>query len=222
MMGLSMWGPSDVVSGMRAILGWTDDAVGVIAALPERISGLLDDVDVLIVRITAVADRVDAVIDRTEGVITRAADVADGADGVVTKAGAVAADAAGVIDQSTAVAERAGEVVAQAAGTSSAAGTLLSTYAPIAEQAAPLARRFVEEFSPEELHAAIRLIDQLPALTEHLETDIMPILATLDRVGPDVHDLLDVLKDVRQAINGIPGFGYFRRRGERDDAEAGP
>jgi hypothetical protein len=52
-----------------------------------------------------------------------------------------------------------------------------------------------------------------------METDIMPILATLDRVGPDVHELLEQLKEVRQAIQGIPGLGFFRRRGERADAE---
>jgi hypothetical protein len=69
------------------------------------------------------------------------------------------------------------------------------------------------------VHAAIRLVDQLPQLTEHLETDIMPILATLDRVGPDVHELLEQLKQVRQAIQGIPGLRYFSRRGEREDAE---
>ena len=46
-----------------------------------------------------------------------------------------------------------------------------------------------------------------------METDILPILATLDRVGPDVHELLDVLKEVRQAINGIPGFTFLRKRG---------
>jgi hypothetical protein len=46
----------------------------------------------------------------------------------------------------------------------------------------------------------------------------MPILATLDRVGPDVHELLDVLKDVRQALLGVPGFKMLRRRGaEKED-----
>ena len=231
--GLPVWGPGDLIGGMRALLGWTDEAVGVVAALPERVSGLLDDVDVLLARITDLVDRVESVAARAErvvakagsvadsadSVVARADAVADGADGVVAKAGEVAADASGVIEHATAVANRAGEVVAQASDTSGAAHDLVVTYAPIAEQAAPLARRFVAEFSTEELHAAIRLVDQLPALTEHVETDIMPILATLDRVGPDVHELLDVLKDVRQAINGIPGFGYFRRRGERDGVE---
>ena len=47
----------------------------------------------------------------------------------------------------------------------------------------------------------------------------MPILATLDRVGPDVHELLEQLKQVRQAIQGIPGLRYFSRRGEREDTQ---
>jgi ABC-type transporter Mla subunit MlaD len=233
--GLPVWGPGEIIDGMRAVLGWTDDAVAVVGALPERITALLDDVEELVARISTLVGRVEGVAGRAEGLIgsidatvarvdplmARVAAVADGAQAVVLRAGAVADGADGVIGRATAVADRANEVVAQASDTSGAARQLLRTYLPIAEQAAPLARRFVSEFSEEELHAAIRMVDQLPALTEHLETDIMPILATLDRVGPDVNELLDVLKDVRQAINGIPGFSYFRRRGGRDDVENG-
>ena len=90
--------------------------------------------------------------------------------------------------------------------------------ARLAERAASLAHRFVDELSEQEVHAAIKLIDHLPAVTEHMEQDIMPILATLDRVGPDVHELLNVTRDLRQAIVGVPGFAFFRRRGEdRED-----
>ena len=109
------------------------------------------------------------------------------------------------------------ELLAGAGTLAESASGLLDTYQPIAAQAAPLARRFVQEFSEDELVAAIRLVDQLPRLTEHMESDIMPLLATLDRVGPDVHELLNQLREVRQAINGIPGFRMFRRRGEEFD-----
>jgi hypothetical protein len=96
---------------------------------------------------------------------------------------------------------------------------MLTLYQPIAEKAAPLARRFVEEFSEEEVQAAIKLIDQLPDLTHHVITDVMPILVTLDKVGPDVHELLNQLDEIRQAINGIPGFRLLRRRGEEKEKE---
>lgn len=78
---------------------------------------------------------------------------------------------------------------------------------------------FLEEFSAHEIQAAIRLVDELPRLAAHLNDDIMPILGTLNRVGPDLHELLDVAKDVRQAIQGIPGFDFLRRRGEDKDAD---
>lgn len=74
--------------------------------------------------------------------------------------------------------------------------------------------KFVEEFSAHELQAAIAMVDELPRLARHLAEDVMPLLGTLDHVGPDIHELLDVVKDVRQAILGIPGFEYLRRRGE--------
>ncbi|MGD9525964.1 hypothetical protein [Pseudonocardia sp.] len=215
--GLPVWGPADVLDGMRALVGWTDEAVTVVGGLPERVSALLDEIEGLVGRVGALADRIDGVVDRVEGVVTRADAVAEQADVIVVRAGSAADGAAVVIEQATAVAARAGEVVAHASDTSGSARDLLTTYLPIAEQAAPLARQFVSEFSQDELHALIRLVDHMPAFTEHLEDDIMPILATLDRVGPDVHELLDVLKDVRQAINGIPGFAYFRRRGSDGD-----
>jgi methyl-accepting chemotaxis protein len=80
--------------------------------------------------------------------------------------------------------------------------------------------QFVEEFSAHEVQAAIRLVDELPRLAEHINNDVLPILGTLNRVGPDIHELLEVVKDVRQAILGIPGFDYLRRRGEGKDEDA--
>lgn len=91
---------------------------------------------------------------------------------------------------------------------------LLDLYRPMLERAAPLTRRFVDDLAPEEIDAAIKLVDELPALAHHLSEDILPILETLDRVGPDLSELLDVTKDRRRAIDGIPGFSFLKRRGE--------
>src|SRR5581483_4405480 len=84
-------------------------------------------------------------------------------------------------------------------------------YEPLATEAAPLARRFVEELSEGEIIAAIRLIDQLPALAGHMESEIMPILNTMNRVGPDINELLKVVKDLGRAFDGVPGLGMLRR-----------
>jgi hypothetical protein len=78
---------------------------------------------------------------------------------------------------------------------------------------------FVEEFSAHEVTAAIKLVDELPRLSRHLTEDVLPILGTLQQVGPDLHELLEVANDVRQAILGIPGFEFLRRRGEDKEEE---
>ncbi|HYN96908.1 MAG TPA: hypothetical protein VES42_23955, partial [Pilimelia sp.] len=114
-----------------------------------------------------------------------------------------------------AVAERAAGVVARADTAAAGAAGLLAAYEQPLLRAAPMADRFVAQLSAEEVDAAIRLVDELPRLTDHLTTNVLPILRTLDRVGPDIHDLLDVTRDLKLAIAGIPGLGMLRRRGDR-------
>ncbi len=203
--GVSVPGPFDVLGAAQAAAGWSARALEAAAGLPERLAAVLDDVEHLVRRVNAVADRADELVDRAAGVVGTAEKITATADRVVHDAAEITA--------------RAGRIVDEAETTTVAAGEILQVYKPIAGRAAPLAKRFVDELTEEEIHAAIKLIDHLPALTESLESDILPILGTLDRVGPDVHELLDVLKDVRQAINGIPGFRFFRRRGEEQEAE---
>lgn len=79
---------------------------------------------------------------------------------------------------------------------------------------------FAKEFGEHEVRAAIEMVDELPRLARHLNEDVLPILTTLGQVGPDMHELLEVANDVRQAILGIPGFDYLRRRGEDKDEAA--
>ena len=38
-------------------------------------------------------------------------------------------------------------------------------------------------------------------------------------MGPDVHDLVDVVQDLRQIVKGFPGSRLFRRRGAEEIAQ---
>jgi len=240
-LGSLLRSPSDLAAAARSVLGWTDEAVQVVAALPARVAALVDEAERLVVRVGETLDRVDAAVGRVEGVVGdaqalvgrvddvagRAAEVAESAAGVAESAAGVADRAGSVADRAGSVADRADQVVDQiipvtgaaegvleSVGTTSAgAQALLEVFQPMTERGAPLLQHFIDEFSVEELQALIKLVDQVPQFTEHMETDIMPILATLDRVGPDMHELLEVLKDVRLAIQGVPGLSLFRRRG---------
>jgi len=226
-LGSLLRSPSDLAAAARSVLGWTDEAVQVVAALPARVAALVDEAERLVVRVGETLDRVDAAVGRVEGVVGDAQALVGRVDDVAGRAAEVAESAAGVADRAGSVADRADQVVDQiipvtgaaegvleSVGTTSAgAQALLEVFQPMTERGAPLLQHFIDEFSVEELQALIKLVDQVPQFTEHMETDIMPILATLDRVGPDMHELLEVLKDVRLAIQGVPGLSLFRRRG---------
>jgi hypothetical protein len=151
-------------------------------------------------------------VDEATAVAARAALVVDGAGAAVTGASALVSDAGRITDAASGVVE-------QASATSVEARTLLDGYAPALRRAAPLAVRFIEELTPEEVTAAIRMIDELPQLRKHLTEDVMPLLGKLDQVGPDLHSLLEVTNDLHLAIIGLPGLKMLRRRGEERVAE---
>ena len=196
--------PSDLAAAARSVLGWTDEAVQVVADLPARVAALLDEAERLVTRVGDTLDRVDAVTGRVDAVVDRVERVTGNTEQVVERIIPVTGAADAVLES--------------VGATSAGAHALLEVFQPMAERGAPLLQHFIDEFSVDELHALIRLIDHVPQFTEHMEADIMPVLAKLDQVGPDVHELLDVLKDVRLAIQGLPGFSRFRRRGaDRED-----
>ncbi len=197
--------PSDLAAAARSVLGWTDEAVQLVADLPARVAALVDQAERLVSRVGDTLDRVDAAVDRVDAVV----------DGVERTAGR----ADQVVERIIPITGAADAVLESVGATSARAQALLEVFSPMAERSAPLLQHFIDEFSVEELHALIRLIDQVPQFTAHMETDIMPVLAKLDQVGPDVHELLDVLKDVRLAIQGLPGFSLFRRRGADREEE---
>jgi methyl-accepting chemotaxis protein len=150
------------------------------------------------------ADVVRWSVDTATSVPRRVLDLLSAAETVVVRAGEL-------VDRTEKVIGEAEEAVGDARRVTADAREQLTATRPLVE--------FMEEFSAHEVRAAIKLVDELPRLSRHLNEDILPILSTLNQVGPDLHDLLEVANDVRQAILGIPGFDFLRRRGEDKDSE---
>ena len=142
----------------------------------------------------------------TVGTTTAAASVPGRVLSLLTAAESVVARADELVRRTEKVVVGAEKAVADAARVTTEAQAQVTAAQPLI--------KFVEEFSAHEVQAAIKLVDELPRLSEHLNEDVLPMLTTLNRVGPDLHELLDVVKDVRQAILGIPGFDFLRKRGE--------
>jgi uncharacterized protein YoxC len=199
---------------LGSVVNTAVDTTTAVVAVPGRVLGLIGEVEQLVRKVNGTVDDINAIIGKAGALVDRTGSVVADAEKAVDEVRAITASASDV-------AERAGLVVTTAGHTAHTANELITIYEPIAKQAQPLAKRFVDELSPHEIEAAIKLIDELPVLTEHLTSDILPILATLDRVGPELHQLLEVTNDVRQAILGIPGFGFMRRRGEKKEGDEG-
>ena len=219
--------PAALFDLTRFAVDQASSAATTLAGLPARAFSVLDSAEALVRRIGTIVDRVETTLDRTERIVEAAEETIDQVRSVTALATApieqatrVAAAAAVVVAEAERVASRAASMVARTEVTAATADELLAAYAGTLRKGAPMASRFVEQLTPEEVDAAIRLVDELPKLTAHLTSDVLPILATLDRVGPDIHDLLNVTRDLKLAIAGIPGLAMLRRRGEGRSSDA--
>lgn len=188
---------------MRLPLPGPTAVLGSAAALGEAVDtalGLLPRAAAAMTRVEALLDRVEAVVERSERVVATADQAAvrthatlDRVEVVTTQAARHSDAAAGVLDRVDA--------------------SLLS-WEPTLRRLSPAAEKFAKALETSEVDAAIALVDRLPTVLEHLENDVLPILSTLDRVGPDLHEVLEVVEDLRRVITGLPGIGLLRKRGE--------
>jgi hypothetical protein len=63
------------------------------------------------------------------------------------------------------------------------------------------------------------LIDHLPTVTLQVERDVLPVMASLGSVAPDLHELLDVSRELNEILGKIPGIGRLKRRVEEEDED---
>lgn len=182
-------GPTAVLGSAAALAEAVDTALGLLpraAAAMTRVEGLLDRVEAVVERSELVVETADKAAVRTHSTLDRVE--------VVTTAAARHSDAAaGVLDRIDA--------------------SLLS-WEPTLRRLSPAAEKFAKALEANEVDAAIALVDRLPTVLEHMENDVLPVLTTLDRVGPDLHEMLEVVEDLRRVITGLPGIGLLRKRGE--------
>jgi ABC-type transporter Mla subunit MlaD len=188
-MRLSLPGPGAVISGATAAAEAVETAIG------------------LVPRAVAALDRVEALLDRLDG-------VADRADAAVTVGAAAAGRTEAVLATAEIVTRDAGRQVEGASGVMQRLDVLLQQWEPPLRSLLPSVRRFSEALSPGEVDAAIGMVDRLPQILEHLESDVLPMLQQLDRVGPDLHAILEVVEDLRKVVTGLPGVGLLRKHAD--------
>lgn len=236
-------GPSDLVTAAEGLR----DLVTHSLALVPRVVTAVGQVELLLDRVSVLLARVEAVVDRAEDAVGGVADVKDRADAAVTAvqetrrqadetiagvaetrrkadeaiAGVVgtrakADEAIAGVDGTRAAAD---QLVGRAGGLLDSVSPLVTEYRPALEKLAPVLRRITDSLDADEVQALVTLLDRLPTLVTHLDEDVLPVLASLDQVAPDVHALLDTVQDLRELAKGFPGSKLFRRRGAEEIAE---
>jgi hypothetical protein len=113
------------------------------------------------------------------------------------------------------------DLVRGAAEPLSRATALVSAMEPSLTKLQPTLERLAETTDPREVDALVGLVDHLPLLVDRLERDILPILGTLTSVAPDLHDLLDVSRELNGMLAKIPGMGRIKQRVDEQQADAG-
>lgn len=111
------------------------------------------------------------------------------------------------------------DVIASVATTSARAEVLLDRFEPPLTTLLPVLDRLAETTEPHEVDALVALVDHLPVLSQRVETDVLPVLTTLSSVAPDLHDLLDVSRELNEMLAKLPGMGRIKKRVDRQQEE---
>lgn len=139
--------------------------------------------------------RLVALLERAEGLVDQIADVTDRADELVERAGAATT--------------KAEELTASAESLVKRSEALLEPVESLAPKGLPMLEQVVASISPDEIEAIKSMFDRLPGM-----------LNQVDRIGPDVAEILDSVKDLSRAASGIPGMQSAMKRGARKADEA--
>ncbi len=166
----------------------------------------IEDAVTLVPRLVTIVGRVESLLDRVDVLVERIEGTAERADESLRALAALDVAASNLVVSVERTTERAEAV--------------LDLYETPLRSLAPSVRSFTEKLEPAEVGAMIELVDRLPRLVKHLNEDLFPILTTLDRVAPDLHQLLEIAQDVQVALGGLPGMGWVRKRAEKEEEEA--
>lgn len=172
---------------LAALAKGTDQVEALLGAVP-RVLALLDQAEVLLVRAFAAVDQVEA----------------------------VTADAAGVTARAGVVVDRSETMVARSDGLVARLATLLDALEGPLTALQPTLQTLADTTHPDEVAALVTLVDHLPELTMRVERDVLPVMTTLGTVAPDLHDLLDVSRELNEMLGKLPGLGRIKRRVEEE------
>lgn len=138
--------------------------------------------------------------------------LAERVTGLLATAEQLLADAGELIARIETTRAAADDLVGRTDATVARADGLIGRLEPALNQLQPTLERLAETTDPHEVDAMVAIVDQLPLLAAKVETEIIPVLQTLSSVAPDLHDLLDVSRELNGMLAKLPGMGRIKKR----------
>lgn len=136
----------------------------------------------------------------------------EGATAAIARVRTISEDAAAVVARTSTVVDRAEVQVARVTA-------LVDALEPSLTRLQPTLETLADTTHPDEVAALVRLVDHLPELTDRVEGEVLPMLATLGSVAPDVHDLLTVARELNDMLAKVPGMGRIKRRIDEQEGD---
>jgi ABC-type transporter Mla subunit MlaD len=166
--------------------------------LVERGGDALETLLGAVPRLLSLLDHAEEVLSRVGGLLDRIEETRQGADQVVARTDTTVTGAESLLTSLEPLNQR--------------LAALLDRLEPPLTRLQPTLDRLAETTAPHEVDALVELIDHLPSLAHKMETDIVPVLDSLGTVAPDLHDLLDVSRELNEMLGQIPGISRMKKR----------
>ena len=184
------------VPGPRDVLQLVErggEALETLLGAVPRLLTLLDNAEEVLGRVSALLDRIEETRRGADEVVARSDATVGRADSLVTTVGPLNERLAALLDRTE----------------------------PALTKLQPTLDRLADTTDPREVDAMVELIDHLPGIAHKMETDILPILDSMGSVAPDLHDLLDVSRELNAMLGQIPGISRVMKRIDREQEAEG-
>ena len=169
--------------------------------------------------VMSVLERGGEQVEALLGAVPRAMALLADAEGLLVRASAAIERVREVTEAANVVVVRAGAVVDDAEVQVARVTTLVNALEPSLTRLQPTLETLADTTHPDEVKALVQLVDHLPEVTRRVEGDVLPVLATLGSVAPDVHDLLTVARELNDMLAKVPGMGRIKRRIDEEEGE---
>ncbi len=131
------------------------------------------------------------------------------AQAIADRVGGTQAEAAAAVSEASAA-------VAEAAALIESVQQLLTRFQPALAKLGPLTEVVAREVTTDDAQALTDMLHTAPDLVDTLQNDVVPVLDSLDTVGPDLRDVREVTHAVDEMLGAVPGLGRVKKRVERE------